>query len=893
MRIGRLVAIGLVLLSLGISFTRGPATAEIGDWTRTARIATPWDYPSGTFESWEEAVDQAVADGANVILDWHAVSDYWQALYEPLLSQDLEEMAYHANYVHTHHPGVRYIIYVAPLEYVTPDVDVNQDGQVDPGKEEESLAIQHPDWAQIGLDGRRAVFYGAYPGMPFWVCETCEDVWLTPANPEYRALALEQARRIATTGIDGVWFDVPFLRFEFGENWQEQWPTFDPWAQAQFQAETGYSMPTAVDWNDPAWRAFVRWRYTLTADFIEDYRAALQQGNPNIKLIIETSVGPDVTATQQGSSTLDLPGVSDLTAHEHGGPWGSSEFHYYMWLRFLADLLLFDHTDGDQPSWLLSYVKAGEPDTVDMARLHAAMVLTAGTNYYTSGNETMAGMPEVNFRRQLFSWLAAEEQTYYGPGWRPYANVALVYSQQTLDFLDRGSWESPFAYHDAFPGMAMMLLELHIPFEVISERELNRLVNYDVAILPMFAAMSPQQAQAIRDYVASGRTIIATGPASLYNEEGVQLSDFQLADLFGVHYAEVQPGQVYVNDYGSGRAIFFYSLEPGWILTHELDYFWSAEPWEGGVPDPAGAEQARQAFLTDLWSQAEVEPLLSTAAPRGVVLLPYRSANGLTLRALNFYGVNYGDAVTTPITVDLTLRLPSGRGPTAAQRLEFLGGWQSQDFSQPDAQHVRMSFPLSTHAVAELELNAAEPVSFGVTREGDVYADWVYYCGKSSGCFNPGTGADLAESILAGVGLGSLPAASASPPAGFLSVQGKDILDGNGQPIYLRGVNMDTYYYSYLWDAAAPWTYATQADIQYLASLGVTAIRLGLHWRYFNTPMGYALIDTYLDWCEQAGIYVILDMHVVPPEDDVLEGKMWDNPAAQQQFLDLWTAIAA
>ncbi|MGQ9477327.1 MAG: cellulase family glycosylhydrolase, partial [Candidatus Bipolaricaulia bacterium] len=100
-------------------------------------------------------------------------------------------------------------------------------------------------------------------------------------------------------------------------------------------------------------------------------------------------------------------------------------------------------------------------------------------------------------------------------------------------------------------------------------------------------------------------------------------------------------------------------------------------------------------------------------------------------------------------------------------------------------------------------------------------------------------------------------------------------------------------YYSYLWDAAAPWTYATQADIQYLASLGVTAIRLGLHWRYFNTPMGYALIDTYLDWCEQAGIYVILDMHVVPPEDDVLEGKMWDNPAAQQQFLDLWTAIAA
>ncbi len=124
-------------------------------------------------------------------------------------------------------------------------------------------------------------------------------------------------------------------------------------------------------------------------------------------------------------------------------------------------------------------------------------------------------------------------------------------------------------------------------------------------------------------------------------------------------------------------------------------------------------------------------------------------------------------------------------------------------------------------------------------------------------------------------------------------MQGRNILDGNGQPIFLRGVNMDTYYYSYAWDPTAPWNYATQKDIQYLDSLGVTVIRLGLHWRYFDTSLGYDLIDTYLNWCEQAGIYLILDMHVVPPEEDILEGKIWDDPAAQQKFLDLWTAIAS
>lgn len=132
-----------------------------------------------------------------------------------------------------------------------------------------------------------------------------------------------------------------------------------------------------------------------------------------------------------------------------------------------------------------------------------------------------------------------------------------------------------------------------------------------------------------------------------------------------------------------------------------------------------------------------------------------------------------------------------------------------------------------------------------------------------------------------------------APPSGFLRVQGREIVAGNGRPVYLRGVNMHTNYYSYAWDPNAPWDYATQQDIRYLARLGATAIRLGFHWRYFDSSLGFDLLDSYLDWCEQAGIYVILDMHVVPPDEDILQGGIWDDPAAQQRFLDLWTAIAA
>lgn len=130
-------------------------------------------------------------------------------------------------------------------------------------------------------------------------------------------------------------------------------------------------------------------------------------------------------------------------------------------------------------------------------------------------------------------------------------------------------------------------------------------------------------------------------------------------------------------------------------------------------------------------------------------------------------------------------------------------------------------------------------------------------------------------------------------PSSFLKVNGSKIQDAQGNSVLLRGVNIHTYYYQYQWDKTAPLKNATEADIQYLKSLGVNSIRLGLHWKYFQTNLGYQLIDNYVKWCENAGIYLILDMHVVPSETTVGQGKIWGNQLAQQQFISLWKSIAS
>jgi len=171
-----------------------------------------------------------------------------------------------------------------------------------------------------------------------------------------------------------------------------------------------------------------------------------------------------------------------------------------------------------------------------------------------------------------------------------------------------------------------------------------------------------------------------------------------------VSAAEVAPGEVYVNDYGSGRAVFFSSWEPGRALTPELDYFWAAEPWEGGTPHRAAAEEARKSFLEDFLSQTEVEPLLKASAPRGVILLPFIREGELVLRALNLHGVGRGDARPRPVRVEVELELPPGTEVARAEKFDFLGDGAALDVSQAGGT-VRFSFRLDVHAVGELFLS--------------------------------------------------------------------------------------------------------------------------------------------------------------------------------------------
>ena len=124
------------------------------------------------------------------------------------------------------------------------------------------------------------------------------------------------------------------------------------------------------------------------------YREAVKAAAPGVELIVESSTGFDTHTTQTGADPAVLADVSDVVAHVWGPVRRPAQ--YYTWLWFAAGLLAWRHVDmtTGKPSWLLSCVEAEHSWTQALARLHAACVALTGFSYYTSGNETMSGLPD-------------------------------------------------------------------------------------------------------------------------------------------------------------------------------------------------------------------------------------------------------------------------------------------------------------------------------------------------------------------------------------------------------------------------------------------------------------------------------------------------------------------
>ena len=173
---------------------------------------------------------------------------------------------------------------------------------------------------------------------------------------------------------------------------------------------------------------------------------------------------------------------------------------------------------------------------------------------------------------------------------------------------------------------------------------------------------------------------------------------------------------------------------------------------------------------------------------------------------------------------------------------------------------------------------------------------------------------------------------------GFVHVEDGEIVDGNGNPLLLRGFGLggwlvpegymlhnlgwiegfesptqiENHIEALIGQELAEqfWidyrnSYVSQADIDQIAEWGFNHVRIPFHYKQFysesnsETPIGYAIIDTLINWCQPHNMYIILDMHCAPGaqnggpiSDSDGTARLWLEEENKELTIQIWREIA-
>ncbi|MCD0475968.1 cellulase family glycosylhydrolase [Flavobacterium sp. EDS] len=179
---------------------------------------------------------------------------------------------------------------------------------------------------------------------------------------------------------------------------------------------------------------------------------------------------------------------------------------------------------------------------------------------------------------------------------------------------------------------------------------------------------------------------------------------------------------------------------------------------------------------------------------------------------------------------------------------------------------------------------------------------------------------------------------------GFLRQNGKNIVDGQGNNIVLRGLGLGGWMvqegYMIQTELFASPQYVikqkitdligiekteefykayrangiTKRDIDSLAKWGFNSIRLPMHYNLYTPPIeaekngeitwieeGFTMTDNLLKWCAENKVYLILDLHAAPggqgkdaaiSDYDDTKPSLWESEANRKKMTKLWRKLA-
>jgi hypothetical protein len=458
------------------------------DWTNYVRIGA---YGLSTGNA-DKSIRSAQEDGVFGIEVDNDIPGRYESFQNP--AEKLKAIRAVAEKAHA--AGNRAFVYVAGTECITANAD----------RTPHTLAKEHPDWLQRKITGEPAVFGG---GAAFWISQGDEDVWVSPLAPEWRKVYMERIRQIASTGIDGIYVDIPYWMTHF-DGWEDSWASFDDYTVAAFRKQTGLDAKKDLklgNFADANFRRWVDFRIQAITGFVQEIDQTAKSVNPEIETIPEIYPGIEEESVRVGSDVYSLYPVAGAIAHEYEfgeGDHMASSRTPLDWFRYQVGMHSFRAFAEGKATWILNYSWDGDKN-VDLRQSMMNLAMSevmAGANFWDAPGHSMAGSNDLPTRRKIFSWIKAHEQTFYSPR-TPIAPVGVYFSPATRNYYAN-------EFIASYRGILILLMQKHIEFQIVTPRTLATFRG-DTLVLPDVRIMSDGEKTGIRTFADSNNRLIITG----------------------------------------------------------------------------------------------------------------------------------------------------------------------------------------------------------------------------------------------------------------------------------------------------------------------------------------------------------------------------------------------
>jgi len=375
----------------------------------------------------------------------------------------------------------------------------------------------HPEWRCKDPQGRGS---GEYmynqPGRYGVLC----------LNSPYRDYVLGLVDELCTSyKFKGLWVDMILWRTMC---------TCDH-CKARFKKETGYELPSVVNWDSPEWNVYIRKREEWVSEFYDAIISKVKSYDPDHTVMCNCSY----LENRWLGEDLEYYRKSEFV----GGDFNDSrEMHS-------LECKLFNSVTANKPFEFLGSVM--EPSLNEhvilkseekMKLLMFSCLMNNGRYGFIDGIDPCGTTnPKVLERMKLLAETEKPYEKYLVPEVEFCSNVGLYVSPSSvIDMEDNGKelfelmWGTP--HTNAVRGAAATLVKKHIPFSVITKFDIKDFGSYDTIILPETITLDEEEKDAIREFVRNGGNLYASGYVALYDGDAKKSPEGALSDVLGVEF---------------------------------------------------------------------------------------------------------------------------------------------------------------------------------------------------------------------------------------------------------------------------------------------------------------------------------------------------------------------